>query len=226
MIVLAGLAGGCSETDSESSTPATVSKNATVDVDPASALTDSMIEDLLRGQGIEPTPEMIDKVRSSATVTVSTSDMPKPNLSGMSEPDTMATWDPRCSSEFEAEIGRGGISASAIPWLTIYDGTGAAYLHSVGYRPADQNGWGDAIDAAKVVEAPRYATLQKFAGIPDLPPDALTFVKYSADWCTPCKAQSVDLQTFKTANPQHKIVHVEIDVDDVIKKRGQGDCPV
>ena len=226
VVLLAGIAGGCSDASPESLDPSAPSESAAAEMDPKAFLTDDMIKGLLREQGIEPTPEMIEQVRASATVTTSTSDMPKPDLAGMSEPDATAMWDARCSSEFEAEVGRGGVSASAIPWLTIYGGTGTPYLHSVGYRPAGQNGWNDALKAAETVDAPVYTTLQDFADIPDLEPDTYTFVKYSADWCAPCKAQSVDLQDFKTANPQYNIAHVEIDVDDVIKQRGQGKCPV
>ena len=87
--------------------------------------------------------------------------------------------------------------------------------------------WGRAVDRREPrVDGPAYADIQPFIGGLPLPDADVVAVKYSADWCTPCKNQSVALQAFKDARPDLAIAHVEIDVDAVIKGRERGDCPV
>ena len=172
--------------------------------------------------------------------------MAKPDKGVMSIPDVTATWMDGCDEAFKDEISvtsnattvyiikdgqkvplsslEEGIS---IPWLTIYNAQQEPVSHRTGYNDKSVKMWNAYRDPANVEPGP-WPSLETVATYSDLdisaiPPADLTFVKYSADWCVPCKAQSADLKTFKLQNPDLDIAHVEIIAD--TKKLG-GKCPV
>lgn len=168
-----------------------------------------------------------------------------PKASAMSVPDVTANWLVGCDEAFKEQISVVSPSTEVyierdgekvplsslntninIPWLTIYSSDKNPVYHHVGYSSNALDIWNEVKSGVSYPGPwPSLETVSRYSDL-DLTnvPDAdMIFVKYSADWCAPCKAQSADLYAFKNQNPNLSIAHVEIIAD---TRNLGGKCPI
>ncbi len=156
-------------------------------------------------------------VMGCSSETVLLEDKSLPNVSEMSAADVTGTWLDGCADAFNVHVANAESGAPiSIPWLTIYNQQNDPVLHNNGYSSSHKKTWDKAATGKSYAnDAPSLETVAHYAGlnISDIPNSDLVFVKYSADWCAPCKLQSADLKGFKTEHPELKVAHVEIIAD-------------
>ncbi|WP_298918966.1 thioredoxin family protein [uncultured Algimonas sp.] len=147
-----------------------------------------------------------------------------------SVPDLSAVWTPGCRTAFLKGMSSQPSDNVSVPWLTIYDADGRVIDHGEAYIDPSVDIWQRLLDddTRPSVSGPSLEYAANYAQFDpaDIPASDYVFVKYSADWCAPCKLQSRDLQSLKTANPDLKIAHVEIDIDAVSKADDSAICDV
>ncbi len=150
-----------------------------------------------------------------------------PTLSDMSMADVTGTWAEGCDEAFKNIVANSKAdSPISIPWLTIYDKNNQIVLHKNGYSSNSLSQWNKLLKGKSYESSgPSLDNVMKYSGVTkeSIPESDLIFVKYSADWCAPCKSQSADLKVFKEQNPDVRVAHVEIIAD---AKDMRGICPL
>ena len=144
----------------------------------------------------------------------------EPAAKDMSKADAAYDWAPDCYNAFLTEVTRG--DEYELPWMTIYNAELQPLLHKSGFRMSTEEGWRASREWKQKLDnnvvlsnAPTMAEVRPFllnenAALPDAD---ITFVKYGADWCTPCKMQSVQVQEFRDDYPELTVAHVEVQAD-------------
>jgi thiol-disulfide isomerase/thioredoxin len=113
----------------------------------------------------------------------------------------------------------GGQPRVRLPFLRAYDAAGRRFLEITGYDPRFLASLRAIVGRPRPDPAFRLADelrhLRTPAGgpAPDLPPADLTFVKYWAEWCAPCKPQSRDLESFFAERPELRFNLLAVEAD-------------
>lgn len=184
--------------------------------------------------------------KGEAVETVVPSPYMPPSKAALDTPDFKLVWAEGCRwlDLVPPPLADGSPGKYSLPFLTIYNGEGDAVLHDDGFvmslggaegeGPASHRVWTDALGAAEPVEgattlAEVAAHAQPVSGeafTPEARGADVTFVRYAADWCAPCKGQSADIKAFRAAHPELDIVHVEVEADMQKWTGGEGtlDC--
>lgn len=124
----------------------------------------------------------------------------------------------------DAQLNRTGPPAKekgsrSLPQLRAYDTQGRRLAELVGYNPETLRSTMASVLAPKGPAAgdPLSADLARVLGVDGkplaLPAADVTLVKYWADWCVPCHAQTADLVNILGARPGVRVNLVHVDVD-------------
>lgn len=156
-------------------------------------------------------------------IKIDTTGYEAPTASELDTPDQKRIWEDGCA--YLASVPPRGEDGErqrySLPLLTIYR-DGEPVAHAAGFNEtssvetwsdvADGTRWGGA-SSAPSLDAVLAAT-EPAKGSGDAPAAAdLTFVRYAADWCAPCKGQSAAIKDFRAARPDLAIVHYEVEAD-------------
>ncbi|MFZ5617173.1 MAG: TlpA family protein disulfide reductase [Pseudomonadota bacterium] len=157
-----------------------------------------------------------------------------PAKSEMSTPDIEAVWAEGCFSAFmDLVVGSEDEKDYSLPFMSIYGAALTPVHHSSGFRVSNEPGWSQVpewralvTEGSRVPGVPSLAKISPYVLVDGAPLDpatlhgaGITFIKYSADWCVPCKLQSVQIQEYRKAYPGEQVMHVEI-VSDFMALRG------
>ncbi|MGV6801172.1 MAG: thioredoxin family protein [bacterium] len=151
-----------------------------------------------------------------------------PSKEDMAVPDRHLVWAEGCYAKFAEIVSQG--RKYSIPWLTLYDGAGAPVYHKNGYFVTEDGDrgviedWAKAFQNPKKIKAPMlervWPYLQSLQGTglsassqADLPKASHYIVKYSAEWCVPCKLQSIQIAKFQKAYPELSVAYIEVEAD-------------
>jgi hypothetical protein len=122
----------------------------------------------------------------------------------------------------------GGRTRVQLPFLRAYDAAGRRFLEIAGYDPRFLASLRAVVDrprpdpAFRLDDELRHLRTPAGGAAPGLPAADLTFVKYWAEWCAPCKPQSRDLERFFAERPELRINLLEVEADTTKLDAGAG----